>query len=107
MVTRPERFKGPCYPVIPMSWMAWTPVTACFFLGIALLLAGMTAWEIRRPCLPRRGLLPLVTSRGDRLFIGLNAAAWLFLAWIGFTSASPAIALPFAAALVLAIGRWG
>ena len=55
-----------------MEWMAWTPVTAAFFGGIALLLVGMTVWEIRSPCAERRGFLPIATTRGDRLFIGLR-----------------------------------
>ena len=58
-----------------MEWMAWTPVTAAFFGGIALLLVGMTVWEIRSPCIERRGFLPIATTRGDRLFIGLLGSA--------------------------------
>ena len=56
-----------------LSWMAWTPPVAIFFVCIGVLLAGMTVWELRSPTLARRGLLPLVTTRGDRLFIGLLA----------------------------------
>ncbi|NQD96974.1 hypothetical protein HP532_30390, partial [Pseudomonas sp. CrR25] len=53
-----------------MEWMAWTLPTALFFGFIALLLIGMTVWEIRSPCAERRGFLPISTTRGDRLFIG-------------------------------------
>ncbi|MCD7082070.1 DUF2160 domain-containing protein, partial [Pseudomonas sp. MAFF 311095] len=49
-----------------MEWMAWTTPTALFFGGIALILAGMTTWELRSPSIPRRGLLPISTTRGDR-----------------------------------------
>lgn len=65
------------------GWMVWTPPVAVFFIGIALLLAGMTLWEIKRPTTLRKGWLPMATTRGDRLFIGLLAAAFLHLAFVG------------------------
>lgn len=65
------------------SWMAWTTPVAVFFVCIALMLAGMTFWELRSPTRLRKGFLPIATTRGDRLFIGLVAAAWLNLAFVG------------------------
>ena len=50
-----------------MEWMAWTLPTALFFAAVGVLLLGMTLLELRRPCVERRGYLPLVTSRGDRI----------------------------------------
>ena len=66
-----------------MEWMAWTLPTALFFVAVGVLLVGMTLLELRRPCVARRGFLPLVTSRGDRLFIGLLASAYLHLLVVG------------------------
>jgi len=67
-----------------LSWMAWTWQTALFFAAIALVLAVMVAWELKRPGgAPRRGVLGLVTTRGDRLFISLLLAAFIHLAWLG------------------------
>jgi len=54
-----------------------------FFCCIALLLAGMTVWELKSPTTLRRGWLPIATTRGDRLFIGLLMAAYVNLAFIG------------------------
>ena len=34
------------------------------------------------PTTERRGFLPIATTRGDRLFIGLLSAAWLNLAFV-------------------------
>ncbi len=59
---------------------------AIFFICIALMLVGMTIWEIRSPTIERKGLLPLRTTRGDRLFIGLLSAAYINLAWVGLTN---------------------
>lgn len=65
------------------EWMAWTTPVAIFFSCIALMLVGMTAWEIKSPTEMRKGFLPLETTRGDRLFIGLLSAAYVNLAFIG------------------------
>jgi predicted small integral membrane protein len=64
------------------DWMAWTLPVAVFFCCIGLMLAGMTVWEIRSPTIERKGFLPIRTTRGDRLFIGLLAAAYLNLAFV-------------------------
>ena len=65
------------------EWMAWTLPVAVFFISIVLMLVGMTVWEIRSPTVERRGFLPMKTTRGDRLFIGLLAAAYLNLIFVG------------------------
>jgi predicted small integral membrane protein len=66
-----------------LSWMAWTKETAAFFLAIAGLLTIMAIWEWRRPGgAPRRGLLRIETTRGDRLFISLLGTAYVMLAWL-------------------------
>jgi predicted small integral membrane protein len=67
------------------EWMAWTTPVAVFFSCIALMLIGMTAWEIKSPTSLRRGFLPLDTTRGDRLFIGLLAAAYTNLVFVGIS----------------------
>ena len=65
------------------SWMAWTLPVAVFFSCIVLMLVGMTLWELRSPTVMRKGWLPMATTRGDRLFIGLLLAAYVNLAWVG------------------------
>ena len=67
-----------------ITWMAWTWQTALFFLFIALCLTAMVLWEKKVPGgTPRRGVLGLDTTRGDRLFISLLSAAFIHLAWLG------------------------
>ncbi len=67
-----------------LSWMAWTWPTAAFFVFILLALTAMAIWEWRSPGgAPRRGILGLDTTRGDRLFITLLGSAFIFLAWLG------------------------
>ena len=85
-----------------LSWMAWTWQTAVFFAFIALALAGMSVWEWLSPGgAPRRGILAIRTTRGDRLFISLLSAGYLHLLWLalipvpvwGATIASVALAV--------------
>ena len=64
------------------EWMAWTLPVVVFFACIALMLAGMTVWELRSPTVLRKGFLPIATTRGDRLFIGLLTAAFINLAFV-------------------------
>jgi len=92
------------------EWMAWTLPVAVFFISIVLMLAGMTVWEIRHPTTLRKGFLPLATTRGDRLFIGLLSAAYLNLlfvavsekmvGWFGLAS-EPSIWISFVLSMLL------
>ncbi|QIE41555.1 DUF2160 domain-containing protein [Rhodobacteraceae bacterium SC52] len=70
-----------------MAWMAWTVPTAIFFCVIASLLVIFTVLAIRFPETPRRGVLGIDTTRGDRLFITLLGSAFINLAWLGFVGA--------------------
>jgi predicted small integral membrane protein len=67
------------------DWMAWTLPVAVFFGCIVLMLAGMTVWELKSPTTVRKGFLPMATTRGDRLFIGLLSAAYVNLAFVAFS----------------------
>ena len=67
-----------------ITWMAWTWQTAVFFGFIVLCLVAMVIWEKKDPGgNPRRGILGLDTTRGDRLFISLLSSAFIHLAWLG------------------------
>lgn len=90
-----------------MSWMAWTWPTALFFAAIATLLTVYTTWAVRAPEVPRRGFLPIATTRGDRLFIGLLASAYVNLAWAGLCSAPQSFATLIWLPMLFVIGRWG
>jgi predicted small integral membrane protein len=89
------------------SWMAWTQPVAIFFASIGALLIAMTVWELRAPTVARKGLLPVVTTRGDRLFIGLLTAAYINLAWTGLTDWPQWWGAALSAAVVAVIMRWG
>jgi predicted small integral membrane protein len=90
-----------------LAWMAWTKPVAIFFVSIALLIAGMIVWELRSPTVARKGFLPLVTTRGDRLFVGLLAAAYVNLAWTGLTELPQLYGAGIAAIVVIVVMKWG
>jgi predicted small integral membrane protein len=92
------------------AWMAWTLPVAVFFTCIVLMLVGMTVWEIKSPTVLRKGFLPIETTRGDRLFIGLLSAAYVnlafvalsekMIAWFGLES-EPSIWISFVISMLL------
>jgi predicted small integral membrane protein len=90
-----------------MEWMAWTLPTAIFFAVIAMTLVAMTVWEIRSPSIERRGFLPISTTRGDRLFIGLLGSAYIHLIWLGTTNLSLWIALAISLIYMAVMMRYG
>jgi predicted small integral membrane protein len=89
------------------EWMYWTQPTAIFFIVIFLILTAMTIWQTISPSMERRGFLPIPTTPGDRLFIGLLSSAYLFLAWIGLTDLSLLIFLLIAVGWIIVVMRWG
>lgn len=76
-----------------MAWMAWTWPTAAFFAVIASLLITFTVLAIKYPETPRKGILRIETTRGDRLFITLLGSAFINLAWLGLVATSQPLAL--------------
>lgn len=90
-----------------MEWMVWTLPTTIFFSCIGAMLAGMTVWEVVQPTVERKGFLPISTTRGDRLFIGLLSAAYLHLAVVGFTPLSIWWALAGSVLWLMVLIRWG
>ena len=90
-----------------MSWMAWTVPTAMFFCAVAAALVAMSIWEIRSPTVPRRGFLPLVTTRGDRFFITLLASAFLHAAWLGASDGPVLVMTAVCLMLGFVLMRWG
>ena len=89
------------------EWMYWTLPTAIFFIAIFLILTAMTIWQTVSPSIERRGFLPIPTTPGDRLFIGLLSSAYIFLAWIGLTDLSLLIFLLIAVGWIMVVMRWG
>jgi predicted small integral membrane protein len=92
---------------LTLGWMEWTLPTAIFCIAIFLILIAMTIWQTISPSIERRGFLPIPTTPGDRLFIGILGSIYLFLAWIGLTDLSLLILLFIAVGWIIVVMRWG
>ena len=93
-------------PMIQGGWMAWTFPVALFFYIIAALLITFTLLAIRYPETPRRGVLTIETTRGDRLFISLLGSAFICLAWLFFAGPPVWGALALCLVYAAAVFRW-
>jgi len=87
--------------------MVWTVPTAIFFGVIVAILLAMTIWQVVAPSPERRGFLPIPTTPGDRLFIGLVVTGFLHLAWMGLFSGGLWIALGISLIWMVVVMRWG
>ena len=92
---------------LTLQWMEWTVPTAVFFATIFLTLVAMTIWQLKSPSIERRGFLPIPTTPGDRLFIGLLGSAYIFLAWVGLTNFSLWFMLVICLSWIFIVMRWG
>nr|WP_299846687.1 DUF2160 domain-containing protein [uncultured Paracoccus sp.] len=90
----------------PGGWMAWTFPTALFFTIIAGLLILFTWLAIRFPETPRKGVLGIMTTRGDRLFISLLGSAFICLIWLGVMGVPVWGGLAVALIYAAAVFRW-
>lgn len=93
--------------MLDLSWMAWTWQTAAFFIFIFLCLTTMMIWEWKVPGgSPRRGILGLDTTRGDRLFITLLGSAFISLGWLGVMGTPLWGALVISIIFAYSVFRW-
>ena len=90
-----------------LEWMAWTVPTATFFITIALILTAMTIWQVVSPSIERRGWLPIDTTRGDRLFVGLLGSAYIAIAWVGLTDWNIYYSIPVYVVFVAIMLKYG
>ncbi len=90
-----------------LAWMEWTVPTAIFCGTIILIVIAMTVWQTVSPSLERRGFLPIPTTPGDRLFIGILSSVYIFFAWISLIKLSLWILLALVVFWILVVMIWG
>jgi predicted small integral membrane protein len=64
-------------------------------------------YEVVSPCRERKGFLPIETTRGDRLFIGLLSTAYIHLTFLAVSDVSLWAALAVSVAWMGVLLRWG
>jgi predicted small integral membrane protein len=90
-----------------LNWMVWTTPVAIVFIGIFLMITGMTIWGHLRPPHRRRGFLGVVTDRGDRLYISLLAFALVMVISFGIEGSNALYFAIGAATFSGVILKWG
>ena len=67
-----------------LSWMMWIWQTSLFFIFIFAAIVYNGVMGARYPVVERKGFLPIATTPGDRLFIGLVFGLAIILLWLAF-----------------------
>jgi len=90
-----------------LSWMAWTWPTAAFFIFVAFSILVMFIWEQFSPGgPPRKGVLGIDTTRGDRLFISYLGSGFIHLGWLVLFGSPLWGAIAVSLVFVIAVFRW-
>jgi len=57
------------------NWIMWTTPVIFTFVGVALMITGLTIWGHFRPPIRRKGFLGIVTDRSERVYIAIVSFA--------------------------------
>ncbi len=90
------------------SWMQWTLPSAIGFGFILFVIAVVNIIDVYRPGYPRKGFMPMPTTRGDRVFLTLIGSILIFLIWMAIwpeAAVAPAffVVVPYAVVMM----TWG
>lgn len=61
------------------DWIPWTAPIAYVFIGVALMITGLTIWGHYRPPVRRKGFLGIVTDRSERVYISIITFALIMV----------------------------
>jgi predicted small integral membrane protein len=82
-------------------------MSALGFALLAALLGSLALLDHYRPGYGRKGLLPIETTRGDRVFMSIAGFITLVFAWLKyFPEAGPLWVFGIAGVLAVIIMRW-
>jgi predicted small integral membrane protein len=90
-----------------VEWMAWTPQTALFVAVVVVVLAGLAVLAALHPPVPRKGFLPMRTSGGDRVYVGLLGTGMALIAVIALTGLPIVIGLAIGVVWMVVVVIWG
>lgn len=61
------------------DWIPWTAPVAYVFIGVAVMITGLTIWGHFRPPVRRKGFLGIVTDRSERVYIAIISFALIMV----------------------------
>ena len=89
------------------DWIPWTAPIAFVFIGVALMITGLTIWGHFRPPVRRKGFLGIVTDRGDRVYIAIISFALVMVISFAVVDSDTLIWAISALAIAVVILIWG
>lgn len=89
------------------NWMVWTFPVAIVFIGVFILIIGMTLWGHYSPPKIHKGFLRITTDRGDRVYISYISFAFFMICWIAFVEGALYVGVGLGVALAAVILKWG
>lgn len=91
-----------------LGWMHWTVPSTLAIGGLLCVIAAFGVWDRISPSVSRKGFLPMPTTRGDRLFIGVMSIIGVHLIWLAVLGTAWLwVATVIAAGWCALIARWG
>lgn len=89
------------------DWIPWTAPIAFVFIGLAVMITGLTIWGHYRPPVRRKGFLGLVTDRSERVYISIVSFALVMVISFSIVDSNTMIWAIGALAMSVGILKWG
>jgi predicted small integral membrane protein len=89
------------------DWIPWTAPVAYVFIGVAVMITGLTIWGHFRPPVRRKGFLGIVTDRSERVYISIITFALIMVISFAIVDSNTAIWALGALAAAVVILIWG
>lgn len=89
------------------DWIPWTAPIAFVFIGVAVMITGLTIWGHYRPPVRRKGFLGIVTDRGERVYISIISFALIMVISFAVVDSDTLMWALGALALSVVILIWG
>jgi predicted small integral membrane protein len=89
------------------DWIPWTAPIAYVFIGVALMITGLSIWGHYRPPVRRKGFLGIVTDRSERVYIAIVSFALVMVISFAVVDSDTAIWAISALVMAVVILIWG
>ncbi len=89
------------------DWIPWTAPVAYVFIGVAVMITGLTIWGHFRPPIRRKGFLGIVTDRSERVYIAIITFALIMVISFAIVDSNTALWALGALAVAVVILIWG
>lgn len=89
------------------DWIPWTAPIAYIFIGVVVMITGLTIWGHFRPPVRRKGFLGIVTDRSERVYIGIITFALIMVISFAIVDSNTALWALGALAVAVVILIWG